>query len=79
MVCYIIEYITEHWFIPTSPTNESYKMLDDALDAYYKVINEFEENKLICGNFTVDLKRVYGLPHDYSYDETVTCYKGEEY
>ena len=77
MISYKIVYETEHKFVPTSPTNESYKVIDNGLDAYYRVINELEENKSICGNFTVDLKRVFDLPHGYSYDETVTCYKGE--
>ena len=77
MISYKIVYETEHKFVPLSPTNESYKVIDDGLDAYYRVINELEENKSVCGNFTVDLRRVFELPHDYSYYETVTCYKGE--
>ena len=79
MISYKIEYETKHKYVPISPTNESYKEIDDGLDAYYRLINELEENKSVCGNFTVDLKRVFDLPHDYSYYETVTCYKGEVY
>lgn len=79
MPSYKIIYKTEHEFVPTCPTNESYENIDYAFNAYRKVIDELENNKSICGNFTVDLKRYICLSHNYSYAETVTCYKGETY